>query len=147
MYSIQTVGERRFRIINIIDGNPYLKAEVEYMEEEATEDLGDLTHRVSDSLSEYLQLVVSFKKGWIQTVDTPSRATGPLLCCISSGNLPSDGRPIPASDSVSEGAVGASAAPARREDGASQGRDGQAETFPRAVKLTRRVCRRYGRRR
>ncbi len=71
MYSIQTVGERRFRIINIIDGNPYLKAEVEYMEEEATEDLGDLTHRVSDSLSEYLQLVVSFKKGWIQTVDTP----------------------------------------------------------------------------
>ncbi len=71
MYSIQTVGERRFRIINIIDGNPYLKAEVEYMEEEATEDLGDLTQRVSASLSEYLQLVVSFKKGWIQTVDTP----------------------------------------------------------------------------
>ena len=71
MYRIQTVGERRFRIINIIDGNPYLKAEVEYMEEEATEDLSDLTHRVSDSLSEYLQLVVSFKKGWIQTVDTP----------------------------------------------------------------------------
>ena len=71
MYHIQTVGERRFRILNIIDGNPYLKAEVEYMEEAATEDLGDLTHRVSASLSQYLQLVVSFKKGWIQTVDTP----------------------------------------------------------------------------
>ena len=71
MYRLQTVGERRFRIINIIDGNPYLKADVEYLEEGATEDLGDITQKVSDSLSEYLQLVVSFKKGWIQTVDTP----------------------------------------------------------------------------
>lgn len=71
MYRIQTVGERRFRIRNIIDGNPYLKAEVEYLEEGAEDDLGELAQQVSDSLSEYLQLVVSFKKGWIQTVDTP----------------------------------------------------------------------------
>ena len=71
MYRIQTVGERRFRIQNIIDGNPYLKAEVEYLEEGALEDVDDLAGKVSDSLSEYLQLVVSFKKGWIQTVDAP----------------------------------------------------------------------------
>ena len=72
MYRIQSVGERRFRILNIIDGNPYLKAEVEYLEdEEESEGLGDIAKKVSDCLSEYLQLVVSFKKGWIQTVDTP----------------------------------------------------------------------------
>ncbi len=71
MYRIQTVGERRFRILNIIDGNPYLKAEVEYLEEDEEEDVGDLAQQVSERLSEYLQLVVSFKKGWIQTVDTP----------------------------------------------------------------------------
>ena len=71
MYRIQTVGERRFRILNIIDGNPYLKAEVEYLGDEASEDVDDLAQMVSDTLSEYLQLVVSFKKGWIQTVDTP----------------------------------------------------------------------------
>ncbi len=71
MYRIQTVGERRFRIVNIIDGNPYLKAEVEFMEEGEEADAGDLAQKVSERLSEYLQLVVSFKKGWIQTVDTP----------------------------------------------------------------------------
>ena len=71
MYRIQTVGERRFRILNIVDGTPYLKAEVEYLEEMDSEDVGDLSQKVSDCLSEYLQLVVSFKKGWIQTVDTP----------------------------------------------------------------------------
>ena len=71
MYRIQTVGERRFRILNIVDGTPYLKAEVEYLEEMDSDDVGDLAQKVSDSLSEYLQLVVSFKKGWIQTVDTP----------------------------------------------------------------------------
>lgn len=71
MYRIQTVGERRFRILNIIDGNPYLKAEVEYLEEGESEGLDEITGKVSDRLSEYLQLVVSFKKGWIQTVDTP----------------------------------------------------------------------------
>ena len=71
MYRIQTVGERRFRIMNIVDGTPYLKAEVEYLEEMDSEDVGDLAQKVSDCLSEYLQLVVSFKKGWIQTVDTP----------------------------------------------------------------------------
>ena len=71
MYRIQTVGERRFRILNIVDGTPYLKAEVEYLEEMDSDDVGDLAEKVSDCLSEYLQLVVSFKKGWIQTVDTP----------------------------------------------------------------------------
>jgi Lon protease-like protein len=71
MYRLQTVGERRFRILNIIDGNPYLKADVEYLGDGALEDLGDVSQKVSDCLSEYLQLVVSFKKGWIQTVDTP----------------------------------------------------------------------------
>lgn len=71
MYRIQTVGERRFRILNIVDGTPYLKAEVEYLEEMDSEDVGELAQKVSDCLSEYLQLVVSFKKGWIQTVDTP----------------------------------------------------------------------------
>ncbi len=71
MYRIQTVGERRFRILNIVDGTPYLKAEVEYLEELDSDDVGDLSQKVSDCLSEYLQLVVSFKKGWIQTVDTP----------------------------------------------------------------------------
>lgn len=71
MYRIQTVGERRFRILNIVDGTPYLKAEVEYLEEMDSDDVGDLAQKVSDCLSEYLQLVVSFKKGWIQTVDAP----------------------------------------------------------------------------
>ena len=71
MYRIQTVGERRFRILNIVDGTPYLKAEVEYLEEMDSDDVEDLAQKVSDCLSEYLQLVVSFKKGWIQTVDTP----------------------------------------------------------------------------
>ena len=131
MYHIQTVGERRFRILNIIDGNPYLKAEVEYMEEAATEDLGDLTHRVSASLSEYLQLVVSFKKGWIQTVDTPQEPLALSYAASQAVTYPPDGRPIPASDSVGEGTVGAGVAPAGRENGTSQGRDGQAETLPR----------------
>jgi Lon protease-like protein len=71
MHRIQTVGERRFRILNIVDGTPYLKAEVEYLEEMDSDDVGDLAQKVSDCLSEYLQLVVSFKKGWIQTVDAP----------------------------------------------------------------------------
>ncbi len=70
-YRIETVGERRFSIREIVRETPYLVGRVEYLEDEVEEDMGDLPGRVGAVLSEYWRTLEAIKGGWAQSIDTP----------------------------------------------------------------------------
>ncbi|MCZ6534741.1 MAG: LON peptidase substrate-binding domain-containing protein [Chloroflexi bacterium] len=70
-YTLQTVGEKRFRIQEITRETPYLMAKVEYLEDEGLEDLGELPKRAGEVLAEYWKTLAGVKGGWVRSVDTP----------------------------------------------------------------------------
>ncbi|HTA38876.1 MAG TPA: LON peptidase substrate-binding domain-containing protein [Candidatus Acidoferrales bacterium] len=62
-FYISTVGRERFRITEIVSREPYLTVSAELLEDDAPpidDDIEDLTGRVRDLFSEYLELVVEF---------------------------------------------------------------------------------------
>ena len=73
-YYISTTGGRRFRIARIVDRDPFLVAEVGFIEDD--EDDGDaraseLTHRVKGEFREYAKLLVAFS-GNADEIEIPS---------------------------------------------------------------------------
>jgi Lon protease-like protein len=73
-YYISTMGRRRFRIRRIINREPYLLAEVEFIEDRGSHDVdtraNELTHRVLGEFREYVRLLVAFS-GAQADVDVP----------------------------------------------------------------------------
>jgi Lon protease-like protein len=71
-YYISTTGGRRFRIDRIVSRDPYLTAEVEYLDEDDDPDARacELTHRVLGEFREYVRLLVAFS-GNASDVDVP----------------------------------------------------------------------------
>ena len=62
-YYLSTIGGRRFRIDRIISREPYLMAEVEFLEDaddDADARASELTHRVLREFREYARLLVAF---------------------------------------------------------------------------------------
>jgi hypothetical protein len=62
-YYISTTGGRRFRIERIVSREPYLTAEVQYLEDaddDADARASELTHRVLREFREYAKLLVAF---------------------------------------------------------------------------------------
>ncbi|HEY0615115.1 MAG TPA: LON peptidase substrate-binding domain-containing protein [Candidatus Elarobacter sp.] len=62
-YYISTTGGRRFRIVRIVSRDPYLTAEVKYIDDDgddADARASDLTHRVLREFREYAKLLVAF---------------------------------------------------------------------------------------
>jgi len=62
-YYISTTGGRRFRILRILSREPYLTAEVKFIEEtgdDADARASELTHRVLREFREYVKLLVAF---------------------------------------------------------------------------------------
>ncbi len=72
-YHISTTGRRRFRIDRIVDREPYLTAEVEFIDDDADDAdarAADLAHRVLNEFREYSQLLVAFS-GKANDVEVP----------------------------------------------------------------------------
>ena len=72
-YYISTTGGRRFRIERIVSREPYLTAEVRYLEDaddDADARASELTHRVLREFREYVKLLVAFS-GNASEVDLP----------------------------------------------------------------------------
>jgi hypothetical protein len=73
-YYISTMGRRRFRIRRIVSRDPYLLADVEFIEDRGDDDLderaSELTHRVLGEFREYVRLLVAFS-GNDADVDVP----------------------------------------------------------------------------
>jgi Lon protease-like protein len=62
-YHISTTGRRRFRIERIVDREPYLTADVEFLDDggdDADARAADLAHRVLNEFREYSRLLVAF---------------------------------------------------------------------------------------
>ncbi|HYZ17320.1 MAG TPA: LON peptidase substrate-binding domain-containing protein [Candidatus Acidoferrum sp.] len=77
-YYISTTGGRRFRITEIVSRDPYLTAQVEFLDDEdddADARASELTHRVKGEFREYVQLLVAFS-GSAGPVDVPSDPIG-----------------------------------------------------------------------
>lgn len=73
-YYISTTGGRRFRIDRIVNREPYLTAEVTFLDDEPADDedarASELTHRVLGEFREYVKLLVAFS-GNLGHVDVP----------------------------------------------------------------------------
>jgi Lon protease-like protein len=72
-YYISTTGGCRFRIERIVSREPYLMAEVEFLDDtddDADARASELTHRVLREFREYVQLLVAFS-GSASQVDVP----------------------------------------------------------------------------
>ena len=73
-YHISTTGGRRFRIERIVSREPYLMAEVEFLDDRDADDedarASELTHRVLREFREYVRLLVAFS-GNVSEVDVP----------------------------------------------------------------------------
>jgi hypothetical protein len=62
-YSVSTTGGRRFRIVRIVSRDPYLTADVQFIDDgadDAEARASDLTHRVLREFREYVKLLVAF---------------------------------------------------------------------------------------
>ena len=64
-YYVSTTGKRRFRIDHIVSRDPYLLADVEFIDDETDEEDDDeraceLAHRVLGEFREYVRLLVAF---------------------------------------------------------------------------------------
>lgn len=75
-YYVSTTGKRRFRIRTIVSRDPFLAAEVEFLEDAAADEEDDaraaeLTHRVAGEFREYARLLVAFS-GTDAEVQVPS---------------------------------------------------------------------------
>jgi Lon protease-like protein len=72
-YYISTTGGRRFRIDRIVSREPYLTAEVEFLDDDDDDEdarASELTHRVLGEFREYVKLLVAFS-GNASEVEVP----------------------------------------------------------------------------
>jgi Lon protease-like protein len=71
-YYISTTGKRRFRIAQIVSREPFLSAEVEFLDEDVDDPgIDELTLRVRGEFSEYVRLLVAFS-GRASEVEIPA---------------------------------------------------------------------------
>ena len=69
--SISTMGERRFRLLEVIQDTPYMKGSVEYMGEDPGPDEEDHYPQASDMFGDYIRLLGSLGGGWLVEVEVP----------------------------------------------------------------------------
>ena len=69
--SISTMGEKRFRIVEIIQDVPYMKGSVEYMSEDPAPDEEDLYPQAAEMFGAYIRLLGSLGGGWLVEVEIP----------------------------------------------------------------------------
>jgi Lon protease-like protein len=76
-YYISTVGGRRFHIDRIVSRDPYLLAEVAFLDDEEDDEVraSELTMRVAGEFREYVKLLVAFS-GNASSVDVPNDPVG-----------------------------------------------------------------------
>ena len=69
--SISTMGERRFRLLEVIQDTPYMKGSVEYLGDDPGPDEEDHYPQASDMFGDYIRLLGSLGGGWLVEVEIP----------------------------------------------------------------------------
>ena len=77
-FFVSAVGERRFRVIEIIQRRPFISAQVELLDEydDAPE---HLIIEATDLFGEYARFSVGTSGGWVRETRVPSDPRAPLL--------------------------------------------------------------------
>ncbi len=70
--SISTTGERRFRLLEVIQDIPYMKGAAEYLDEDLGEDAEDHYPQASEMFGSYIQLLTSLGGGWLVNTEVPA---------------------------------------------------------------------------
>src|SRR5262249_33237448 len=72
--NVLTVGERRFRIRELVEGRPYLQARVELLDDETTDVEPGLAARVREDSTDYLQALRRLANRAEATIELPKSA-------------------------------------------------------------------------
>ena len=64
--NLETVGERRFRIVETVHEKPYLKGRVEYLSEESGPLAEEVIGQARELFGEYIQGLAALRGGWVR---------------------------------------------------------------------------------
>jgi Lon protease-like protein len=70
--NIFAIGEQRFRVAAFISSHPYLRGEVEPLDQPASDGAAELVPKAREMFGEYLKTYMSLGNQWIREVDLPT---------------------------------------------------------------------------
>ena len=71
-FSVAAVGGRRFRVRSLSHDRPYLSADVEYLEDDAPEDIGaPLVANVKEGAAKFIKTMLALRGGYVREVPLP----------------------------------------------------------------------------
>ena len=70
--SISTTGDRRFRLLEVIEDIPYMKGSVEYLGEDLSEGKEEAYPQAAELFGNYIQLISSLQGGWLVNAPVPA---------------------------------------------------------------------------
>ena len=71
-FSVAAVGGRRFRVRSLSHDRPYLSADVEYLEDDAAEDIEPpLVANVKEDAAEFIKTMLALRGGYVREVPLP----------------------------------------------------------------------------
>ena len=71
-FSVAAVGGRRFRVLSLSHEHPYLSANVEYIEDDADEDIGaPLIADVKQDAAEFIRTMLALRGGYVRELPLP----------------------------------------------------------------------------
>lgn len=68
-------GERRFRVLELVQLKPYVAGRVEEIKEAEGKCNEDFIRQVRRAFTDYARIVAGFRGGWVRDVDSPIEAT------------------------------------------------------------------------
>ena len=69
--NLSTVGERRFRIVDTVHEQPYLKGRVQFLPEESGDITEDTLDKARELFGEYVRALAGLRGGWSREANIP----------------------------------------------------------------------------
>ncbi len=70
--NLSTMGEKRFRLLEVIQDIPYMKGSVEYLDEDPGEAKEETYPQAAELFGNYIQLISSLQGGWLVRAPVPA---------------------------------------------------------------------------
>ncbi len=101
---LTNMGERRFRVLEIVELRPYLRAFVRVLEDDPAEDLApDLEERARVLMTEHLRLLLGVRGGWVSNPKLPEDPVElSYFVCASLQAAPAEKQALLETDSPTE---------------------------------------------
>ena len=69
--NLSTVGEKRFRIVDTVHEQPYLKAKIQFLPEETGDIAEDTLDKVRELFGDYVRALAGLRGGWTRAPNLP----------------------------------------------------------------------------